>query len=95
MEGFEMEYKIEKISGIENLIEFEEYYGEIIGYSEGLFLAKQRYARKDVDGLKEFFNISDEEARLVLEEDWHTSHIDIYYNNIKDTKIQYNNLNIY
>lgn len=74
-----MEYKIERNSEIENLIEFEEYYGEIIGYSEGFFLARKKYDRKDVDGLKEFFNISDEEARLVLEEDWYTSHVDIYY----------------
>lgn len=74
-----MEYKIERNSEIENLIEFEEYYGEIIGYSEGLFLARQRYDRKDVDGLKEFFYISEEEARIVLEEDWHTSHVDIYF----------------
>lgn len=74
-----MEYKIERNSEIENLIEFEEFYDNILDYSEGFFLARKTYDRKDADGLKEFFNISEEETRLVLEEDWHSSHIDIYY----------------
>ena len=74
-----MEYKIERISEIENLIEFEENYGTIIDYSEGFFLATKYYNKKDVEELKTFFNISDEQAHLVLEDNGYISDAPMYF----------------
>lgn len=72
-----MEYKIEKTSDIKKLKEIEYYYGKIIDYSEGFFLIKSKYDRKDISTVKEIFNISDEEAHSVLD-GWYSSHVDLY-----------------
>lgn len=76
-----MEYKIEKLSEISNLKEFE-FYCDIIGYSEGLFLARKRYNNNDKEEIKEFFKLNDEQINSFYSQynafKW-SSWIDIYF----------------